>query len=107
MTASLLEDFFPRELAQIRSAAAAGKYASIKSFYLAIARFTEHAAYAHAELDLPNSAKKESVRGKFGIPTIIVIALVSLLLLSWKFDFFGPSNPAYYVKSIGTVQIGE
>jgi hypothetical protein len=110
MTASLLEDFFPPELADIRSAAAANKYASMKSFYLAVARYANQkndARESQAELALPDIVKTESPRKRFGIPTVIIIMFISFLLLSWKFDFFRTPNPVYYVKSIGTVQIGE
>jgi hypothetical protein len=110
MTASLLEDFFPRELAEIRSAAAAGKYVSMKNFYLAIARRASHKGHA-AELNMapnpPDMAKKEPSRKGLGVPMVIVIALISFLLMSWRFDFFRTARPVYYVKSIGTVQIEE
>jgi hypothetical protein len=110
MAASLLEDYFPQELARIRSAAAANKYASMKSFYLAVARYANQknrGSEPDVALNLPGVVKTESVRKNFGIPIVVVIMLVLLLLLSGKFDFFRTADPAYYVKSIGTVQIEE
>jgi hypothetical protein len=106
MIASLIEDLFPAELAQIRVHAASGQFTSMKAFYLAIHRQISRESGEPA-LMLPPPKKKKTLAPKtLKISLTLLILLISFLFLNAAFDLFHIS-PTYYVKSIGTVHIGD
>jgi hypothetical protein len=106
MIASLIEDLFPANLAQIRAQAASGKYASVKAFYLAVRRQIDRES-GGAPLMLSQPEKKPASSPiALKVALTLLILLISCLCLNAAFDLF-PTSPAYYVKSIGTVHIGD
>jgi hypothetical protein len=106
MIVSLTEALFPADFARICLHAANGQYTSIKAFYLAIHRQISRES-GDAPLALPQPKHKPASASKtLKITLTFLLLLISFLFLNAAFDLFHIS-PTYYVKSIGTVHIGD